>query len=99
MGFFPGFNSYQQVEARLLEADKLTPEEVRALVPWMRQISEGGMRRLNVELDLQNLEAIQNFEKSSSRLTWGLIMLSVVLVVLTLVIAFYTILLARTACR
>jgi hypothetical protein len=62
----------------------------------MNQISEGAMRRLDSELALQNLEAVQEFEKSSSRLTLWLLGLTVVLTVLTVVIAFYTVALART---
>jgi hypothetical protein len=92
------FNSSQQVENRLrTDTTKLTPEEVRDLMPYMNQISEAGMRRLNSELALQNLQAVQKFEKSSSRLTWWLIGLTGVLVVLTIVIAAYTALLARAA--
>ena len=53
------------------------------------------VRRLNSELSLQNIEAVQKFEKSSSRLTWWLIGLTVVLVVLTVVTAAYTVVLAR----
>ncbi len=64
---------------------------------WMNNISEAGMRRLNSELSLQNLEAVQQFEKSSSRLTGWLIGLTAVLVVLTVVIAAYTVVLARAA--
>jgi len=90
------FNSSQEVENRLRSnIAKLTPEEVRDLFPWMNQISETGMRRLNSELSLQNIEAVQKFEKSSSRLTWWLIGLTVVLVVLTVVTAAYTVVLAR----
>jgi hypothetical protein len=92
------FNSSQQVENRLrTDTAKLTPKEVRDLMPYMNQISEAGMRRLNSELALQNLEAVQKFEKSSSRLTWWLIGLTGVLVILTIVIAAYTSLLARAA--
>jgi hypothetical protein len=91
------FNSSQQVENRLrTDATKLTAEEVRNLMQWMNQISEGAMRRLDSELALQNLEAVQRFEKSSSRLTLWLLGLTVVLTVLTVVIAFYTVVLART---
>ena len=91
------FNSSLQVENRLrTDATKLTPEEVRSLIPWMNQIGEGAMRRLDSELALQNLEALQEFEKSSSRLTLWLLGLTVVLTVLTVVIAFYTVVLART---
>jgi hypothetical protein len=91
------FNSSQEVENRLrADIKKLSLEEVRSLTLWMNQISEGGMRRLNSELALQNLEAVQQFEKSSSRLTWVLVGLTVGLVILTVVITFYTVILART---
>jgi hypothetical protein len=91
------FNSSQEVESRLrTDTTKLTPEEVRNLFTWMNQISEVGMRRLNSELALQNLEAVQQFEKSSSRLTLWLVGLTAALIILTVVIAFYTVVLART---
>jgi hypothetical protein len=91
------FNSSQQVENRLrTDTTKLIPEDVRDLIPWINTISEVGMRRLNSELALQNLEAVQQFEKSSSRLTLWLLGLTVVLTILTVVIAFYTVMLART---
>jgi hypothetical protein len=91
------FNSSQQAENRLrADISKLTPEEVRDLIPYMNQIGEGAMRRLDSELALQNLEAVQAFEKSSSRLTMWLLGLTVVLTILTVVIAFYTMVLART---
>jgi uncharacterized membrane protein len=66
-------------------------------MPWMRQISDSGMRRLNAELALQNLEATQQFERSSSKLTSWLVGLTVVLVVLTVAIVYYTFLLTRIA--
>ncbi len=92
------FNGSQQVENRLKsDTTELTPEEVRELMPYMNTISEAGMRRLNAELSLQCLEAVQQFEKSSSRLTWWLIGLTGVLVLLTVVIAAYTVVLARAA--
>jgi len=91
------FNSSQEVENRMrTDTTKLTSVEVRNLIPWMNQISEVGMRRLNSELALQNLEAVQKFEKSSSRLTWWLVGLTVGLFILTVVITFYTVVLART---
>lgn len=89
------FQSSHEAETRVLEAAKLTPEEVRDLVPWMRGITPSGMRRLKVELDLQNLEAIQNFENSSSELTRWLIGFTIARVVLTVIIAYYTVPLAR----
>jgi len=91
------FSSWQEAERRLVaDPSKLTQQEVRDLTPWMRQISDAGVRRLNAELALQNLESIQKFERSSSLTRW-LIWLTGVVVVLTVIIAYYTFLLARIA--
>jgi hypothetical protein len=89
------FNSSQAAETTLKDPAKLAPQEVRDLIPHMNQISETGMRRLNAELALQDLEAVQQFEKSSSRLTQWLIGLTVVLLILTGVIAWYSYVLVR----
>jgi hypothetical protein len=91
------FPTVQDAETRLSNPGELTPPEVRELMPWMRQISEGGMHRLNVEQNLQNLKAIQKFGESSSKLTRWLIALAVVLVILTGVIASYTFVLVKMA--
>jgi hypothetical protein len=90
------FNSWQDAEARLREPTKLTTQEVRDLFPYMNQLSISGERRLTAELALQNLEAVQKFENSSSRLTQWLIGLTGVLLLLTVVIAWYSYVLART---
>ena len=89
------FNSWNEVENRLADPKPFTAQEIRELLPYMNQITETGMRRLNAHLALQNLEALQKFEQSSSKLTKWLIGLTVVLLILTIVIAFYTIVLAR----
>ena len=79
-------------DSRLVtDPSRLTTQEIRDLLRYVRQISEGGLRRLYVELSLQNLEAIQQFERSSSRLSRWLTCLTVVLVVLTGIIAVFTI--------
>jgi hypothetical protein len=88
------FNSWQDAEQRLGNPDPLSSEEIRDLFPWMSLVSETGMRRLNAHLALKNLEAVQKFELSSSRLTKWLIGLTVMLVVLTIVITCYTVVLA-----
>ena len=94
------FNSSQAADNRLVaDPARLTQEEVRDLIPWMRQISEAGMRRLGVELSLRNLEATQQFEQSSSKLTKWLVWLTAVLVVLTLVVAYYSAVLTQIAHR
>ena|SRR5712692_9385696 len=91
------FNSSQDADRRLVtNATKLTPQEVRDLMVWMHQISAAGMRRLDAELSLQNLEATQRFEQSSRKLTKWLISLTAVLVALTLIIAYFSFLLAHT---
>lgn len=90
------FNSNSEMEARLKNPAKLSSREVRDLIPFMNQISETGMRRLNVELSLQNLEAVQKFEKSSSTLTWWLIGLTGALVLLTIAVVFYSYVLVHT---
>lgn len=89
------FNSSQAAETRLREPPKLTAQEVRDLFPYMNQLSITGERRLTAELALQNIEAVQQFEVSSSRLTKWLVWLTVALVILTVVITFFTIVLAR----
>jgi hypothetical protein len=91
------FKSSQDVETRLADSEPLSSEEIRDLFPWMNQISETGMRRLNAQLALQNLEAVRKFERSSSKLTIVLIGLTVVLLILTIVIAYYTVVLSRSA--
>jgi hypothetical protein len=88
-------NSPQEAEARLRDPAKLAPQQVRDLIPYMNQISEAGMRRLNAELALQNLEAVQQFENSSSKLTRWVVWLTVVLLILTGVIVWYSRVLAR----
>ena len=90
------FSSSHAVEARLASQEKLTEQDVRDMKPWMHQISEAGMRRLTAELALQNIEAVQNFEASSSTLTKWIIWLTAVLVILTIVIAYYAVVLARS---
>jgi hypothetical protein len=45
------FDSSQAADRRLVaDSTKLTQQEVRDLMPWLRQIGEAGMRRLGVEL-------------------------------------------------
>ena len=60
----------------------------------MNQILETGIRRLNAQLALQNLEAVRKFKQSSSKLTKWLIGFTVVLVILTIAITFYTVVLS-----
>lgn len=90
------FPSSREADVRLVSnTEPLTQEEVRDLFPWVRQISEAGMRRLQSELALQNIQAVQQFERSSTRLTIALVVLTVVLVALTAAITYFTILLAQ----
>jgi len=61
----------------------------------MNQISATGMQRLKAELALQDIEAVQKFETSSSNLMKWVIGLTLALVIFTVVIAFFTVVLAR----
>lgn len=78
------FSSLQEVENRLGDPTPLTPQEVRELLPWMNQIGEAGLRRLDVRLALQNLEIGQKFERSINRLRKWLIVLAIAFVILTI---------------
>jgi hypothetical protein len=89
------FNSAPEVTTRLANADQLTRQEIRDLIPWLGTITEAGNRRLNTELFLQNIEAVQRFESSSSKLTKWLLGLTIALVVLTGILIYFTVLLAR----
>src|SRR5713226_4414039 len=88
------FKGIGEAEARLRDPAKLRPQEVRDLMPWMPHLSVAGERRLTAELALQKLEAVQKFERSSSRLTWWLIGLTGALVVLTVAVVYYSYVLA-----
>jgi hypothetical protein len=85
--------SWQDAEKRLADPKPLSSEEICDLFEHMNQIGETAMRRLV----LQDLRALQDFEQSSRKLTKWLIGLTGVLVILTIVIAFYTVVLARSA--
>jgi hypothetical protein len=91
------FNSEFEVEARLKDPANLTSQEVRDLMPWVCQISAVGERRLTAELALWNLEVVQRFERSSSKLTKCLVWVTVALVLLTVAIAYYSFVLAKLA--
>lgn len=90
------FKDLSAVEARLLnDSTELRPEEVRDLLPHMPNLSVAGERRLNAELSLQNLQAVQQFEKSSSELTRWLIGLTAALVLLTFAVVYFSYVLAQ----
>lgn len=92
------FESSYKADVRLVgDKTELTEKEVRDLFEWLHQISESGMRRLNAELALQNLKAVQKFEQSSSRLTKWLIVFTVVLTALTLALVGLTVMLVYRA--
>jgi len=90
------FADVQAAETRLrTNTTKLTAVEIRALMEWAHQLSIPAERRLSAELSLQNLEAVQTFEKSSGKLTLWLIGLTAVLLLLTVVIAWFSYILAK----
>lgn len=88
---------------RMRDARPLTFEDFREMLPWLKQTYQIKAveildLRAAIQLDEalgETRRAIKSFDNSSRKLTRWLIWLTVVLVVLTLVIAGFTILLWR----
>ena len=90
------FKDSQEAEKRLREnPDRITPQEWRDLMPWIHDVSGLSIKRVDAELALQNIEAVQKFEQSSSMLTWWLIGMTGVLVLLTAALVYTTFLLTK----
>ena len=96
------FNSLDEVHQRLAGDDKpLSIDEIRELRIYARHIGEGNLRRIYVELALLNHEAalmnkdaIEQFDKSSSKFSARLLWLTVVLTVLTAILTWTTLIMA-----
>jgi hypothetical protein len=85
------FENFRAANQRLEEnSAELTPTEVRDLMPHLANLSVASLKRLDAELSLQNLEAVQKFEESSSELTCWLIRLTVALAGMTLALVLMT---------
>ena len=90
------FLRVRDAELRLIEdTSPLTAEEVRDLMPWMNVLGTGAVRRLETELALQTIQAVESLNRSSRKPSSWIIVLTVVLVVLTSAITYFTILLTR----
>jgi hypothetical protein len=94
------FPDSKQLHERLLKPDRFSSEEIHGLLARLPCLTGEAAAALQVRLDAEsmlalseNTEAIKNFDESSRRLNRWLIGLTVVLVVLTLVIAGFTIVL------
>ncbi len=86
------FYSFLSVQSRLLkDPSRLTEQDIRDLIPWIRDFDSHMAQRLHVELSLQNIEAIQKFDRSSSKLSSRIGWLTFVILFLTFVIAGFTI--------
>ena len=79
------FNSYRDVQARLGNPAPLEEQEIRDLFPWLYQMGAGDVRVLEAQLALLNMRAIhetrnaiQRFDKSSTRLSWVLLAMTFV---------------------
>ena len=83
------FKSKEDANARLTgNTAPLTPAEVRDLLPWLGSLGGVEVLRLQAEMTIQQLRAIQEFDKSSRALTRILISLTIVIAALTVVLAF-----------
>ncbi len=90
------FLTSRDAELRLVgDKSPLTGEEVRDLMPWMNLLGTGAVRRLQAELALQTIQAVQSFDRSSRKLSSWMIAFTVVLILLTTAITYFTVLLAR----
>ncbi len=101
------FSTTEHVKKRLASMARLTPEEMEGALPHVQFLPSDALHRYFAELlfvlagDLESLrtalgenrDAIKRFDESSRRLTRWLIGLTVVLVILTIVIAWFTVLL------
>ncbi len=84
-----------EAEQRLMkDTSPLSEQELQEIMPYTNLISGGAMRRLEIELALRTIQAVQSFDKSSTKLSRRLLWLTWVLVILTGVITYFTILLA-----
>ncbi len=70
------FHSANDVQQRLTQnPEPLSDQELIDLYPWMQQLSTGGAHRLQVELALRNIQSVERFDKSSSKVAhWSLIL-------------------------
>ena len=96
------FDNVNGVLKRLDDKKPLCDDEHRALYQWLTEASDQNRRILDLEMTRRLLDAlnesrsaIQRFDESSRKLTRWLIGLTAVLIILTIVIAAFTILLWR----
>src|SRR2546422_8983516 len=87
-------NSLKDAETRLADGAPLNEKDVRDLIPYLGAIGVGLICRLFADLALQNIAAIQKFDKSSSKLSERLLFLTWVIIALTVVMTLATILTA-----
>jgi hypothetical protein len=87
-------HSLQDANTRLADPAALSEEDVRDLIPWLGTIGGGLIWRLLADLALQNIAAIQKFDKSSSKLssrflwlTWAIAVLTAIMTAATIVTA------------
>ena len=91
--------SLEDAEKRLADRGPLNEKDVRDLIPYLGAIGGGGVWRLFADLALQNIAAIQKFDKSSSKLSTRLLFLTWVISALTFVMTLATILTAIPVVR
>jgi len=87
-------DSLQDAHTRLADPATLSEKDVRDLIPWLGAIGGGLIWRLFADLALQNIAAIQKFDKSSSKLsnrflwlTWAIAGLTTIMTVATILTA------------
>ena len=91
------FHSGDDVRARLLQNPApLEREEIGDLFPWIGLLTEAELRALNMQLALltmqsveENRASIDKFNRSSSQLSWALLLLTTVYTIAAILQVFH----------
>jgi hypothetical protein len=79
------FRSAHDADARLLDSRPLSEEEIRALFGWFRQVSGQAIPRIQTDVALQQIAAINSFNAASGKLTRAAIFVGVCQVLVGLI--------------
>lgn len=77
----------EEALARLRDPRPLTRQDVDELIPYLGTIEEGLTWRIFADLTLQNIAAVQKFDRNSSALTWVIAVLTVIMTGATILTA------------
>jgi hypothetical protein len=79
------FKSLDAAEKRLQNSTPLSDEEARALFPWVLHPAHQYLPRVQMDLALQQISAINRFNEASGKLTKGAIFVAIAQVIVAIV--------------